>query len=55
MIEFHDTQKETTWTTVSVDQNIISASLNALVEGYEYALIEYAQSFMLCDDFYADE
>jgi len=46
MIEFHDTERETTWTTVSVDRNIISASLNALVDGYEYALIDHAQSCM---------
>eukprot|EP00559_Dactyliosolen_fragilissimus_P005690 CAMPEP_0184855208 /NCGR_PEP_ID=MMETSP0580-20130426/516_1 /TAXON_ID=1118495 /ORGANISM="Dactyliosolen fragilissimus" /LENGTH=621 /DNA_ID=CAMNT_0027349663 /DNA_START=189 /DNA_END=2054 /DNA_ORIENTATION=+ len=52
MIEFRDIGNETTWTTVSVDQNVISASLNALVDGYEYALIEYAPSCMLCDDFY---
>jgi 2-isopropylmalate synthase len=50
MIEFRDTAKETTWTTVSVDTNVISASLNALVDGYEYALIEHAESCMLCDD-----
>eukprot|EP00546_Thalassionema_frauenfeldii_P018884 CAMPEP_0178901270 /NCGR_PEP_ID=MMETSP0786-20121207/3928_1 /TAXON_ID=186022 /ORGANISM="Thalassionema frauenfeldii, Strain CCMP 1798" /LENGTH=489 /DNA_ID=CAMNT_0020572351 /DNA_START=648 /DNA_END=2117 /DNA_ORIENTATION=+ len=50
MIDFSD--GEETWTTVSVDQNIISASLNALVDGFEYALIEHAQSCMLCDEFY---
>ena len=52
MIEFRDAQKDTTWTTVSVDTNIISASLNALVDGFEYALIEHAEMCMLCDDFY---
>lgn len=52
MIEFRDTQKDTTWTTVSVDTNVISASLNALVDGFEYALIEHSQSCLLCDDFY---
>ena len=52
MIEFLDRAKETTWTTVSVDRNVISASLNALVDGFEYALIEYADSCMLCDDFF---
>eukprot|EP00547_Thalassionema_nitzschioides_P011456 CAMPEP_0194260116 /NCGR_PEP_ID=MMETSP0158-20130606/45222_1 /TAXON_ID=33649 /ORGANISM="Thalassionema nitzschioides, Strain L26-B" /LENGTH=632 /DNA_ID=CAMNT_0039000175 /DNA_START=76 /DNA_END=1971 /DNA_ORIENTATION=- len=46
MIDFSD--GEDTWTTVSVDENIISASLNALVDGYEYALIEHAQGCMLC-------
>lgn len=30
-----------TWSTVSVDQNIISASLNALVDGFEYAVVEH--------------
>lgn len=52
MIEFRDTQKDTTWTTVSVDTNVISASLNALVDGFEFALIEHSQSCLLCDDFY---
>jgi len=52
MIEFRDNFTETTWSTVSVDRNVISASLNALVDGYEYALIEQAQLCMLCDDFF---
>ena len=43
MIEFRDTAKEIAWTTVSVDTNVISASLNALIDGFEYALIDYAQ------------
>jgi len=50
MIEFRDKENETTWTTVSVDTNVISASLNALVDGLEFALIEHAQACMLCDD-----
>lgn len=50
MIEFRDTESEQQWTTVSVDRNVISASLNALVDGFEYALIEHAQLCMLCDD-----
>jgi 2-isopropylmalate synthase len=50
MIEFRDTESEKQWTTVSVDRNVISASLNALVDGFEYALIEHAQFCMLCDD-----
>eukprot|EP00545_Synedropsis_sp_CCMP1620_P011438 CAMPEP_0119005652 /NCGR_PEP_ID=MMETSP1176-20130426/1848_1 /TAXON_ID=265551 /ORGANISM="Synedropsis recta cf, Strain CCMP1620" /LENGTH=640 /DNA_ID=CAMNT_0006957487 /DNA_START=29 /DNA_END=1947 /DNA_ORIENTATION=+ len=41
MIEFRNDNDET-WTTVSVDRNIISASVNALVDGFEYALIEHA-------------
>ena len=45
MIEFRN--GDTTWTTVSVDRNIISASVNALVDGYEYALIEHAESCMV--------
>jgi 2-isopropylmalate synthase len=45
MIEFRDGDE--TWTTVSVDRNIISASVNALVDGFEYALIEHAQSCMV--------
>lgn len=52
MIEFRDTQTEKTWTTVSVDRNVISASLNALVDGFEYALIEHAEACSLCDDFF---
>uniref|UniRef100_A0A7S1VQR5 2-isopropylmalate synthase n=2 Tax=Grammatophora oceanica TaxID=210454 RepID=A0A7S1VQR5_9STRA len=48
MIEFRD--GDATWTTTSVDRNIISASVNALVDGFEYALIEHAQSCMLCED-----
>lgn len=38
MIEFNDVVTGSKWTTVSVDRNIISASLNALVDGFEYAL-----------------
>ena len=38
MIEFKDGKTDRQWTTVSVDRNIISASLNALVDGFEYAL-----------------
>jgi 2-isopropylmalate synthase len=52
LIEFRDTAKDTTWTTVSVDSNVISASLNALIDGLEFALIEHGQSCMLCDDFF---
>lgn len=39
MIEFRNTQTEETWTTISVDTNVVSASLNALVDGFEYALL----------------
>jgi 2-isopropylmalate synthase len=52
MIEFRDSVSEKHWTTVSVDRNVISASLNALVDGLEYALIEHATSCMLCEDAY---
>ena len=52
MIEFRDRETEKTWTTVSVDRNVISASLNALVDGFEYALIEHASVCALCDDFF---
>ncbi|KAL7565394.1 hypothetical protein ACA910_003588 [Epithemia clementina (nom. ined.)] len=41
LIEFKDVSRETTWTTVSVDTNVISASLNALIDGLEYALLDY--------------
>ena len=50
LIEFRDTYNDKTWSTVSVDQNVISASLNALIDGLEYALIENASMCMLCDD-----
>ena len=52
MIEFRDNESSKTWTTVSVDRNVISASLNALVDGFEFALIEHAQECALCDDFF---
>lgn len=52
MIEFKDMTTDKTWTTVSVDRNIISASLNALVDGFEYALIDYAVACNLYDDFF---
>lgn len=52
MIEFRDMETDERWSTVSVDRNIISASVNALVDGFEYALIEHATSCMLCDDAY---
>jgi len=45
MIEFRNGDE--TWSTVSVDRNIISASVNALVDGFEYALIEHAQMCMV--------
>ncbi|EEC46183.1 2-isopropylmalate synthase [Phaeodactylum tricornutum CCAP 1055/1] len=50
MIEFRNNSDgdQETWTTVSVDTNVISASLNALVDGFEYALIEHGESCMLC-------
>lgn len=52
MVEFRDNSTEKTWTTVSVDTNVISASLNALIDGFEYALIEHAESCSLCEDFF---
>jgi len=42
MIEFKDDETNEKWSTVSVDRNIISASLNALVDGFEYALKDVA-------------
>jgi len=50
LIDFRDTVTDKKWTTVSVDTNIVSASLNALVDGFEYALIEHAELCMLCND-----
>ena len=47
MIEFSDVKSGKKWTMVSVDQNIISASLNALVDGFEYALWETVATCVL--------
>lgn len=41
MIEFKDHSNGEVWTNVSVDRNVISASLNALVDGFEYALVDH--------------
>jgi 2-isopropylmalate synthase len=50
MIEFKDVNTDRQWTTVSVDRNIISASLNALVDGFEYALKDVVAGCFI-DDF----
>ncbi len=55
MIEFRDAETDKQWTTVSVDANVVSASLNAMVDGFEYALIEHAQLCRLCDDAFEDD
>lgn len=47
MIEFSDTSTNQKWSTVSVDRNIISASLNALVDGFEYALKDVVASCVI--------
>lgn len=44
MIDFYDKDRKVKWTTVSVDKNVISASLNALADGLEYALINKEES-----------
>lgn len=49
MIEFMDVESKMKWTTVSVDRNIISASLNALVDGFEYALKEVVANCVIDD------
>jgi len=54
MIEFRDSKSDKTWTTVSVDRNVISASLNALVDGFEYALVDYTESCAIHDDDFED-
>ena len=41
-IDFADDRK--TWTTVAASTNIVKASVDALVDGYEYALRTYAQA-----------
>ena len=38
------------WSTVSVDRNVISASLNALVDGFEFALLR-EETFCRIDDY----
>ena len=54
-IEFTNVGTKEKWKTTSVDRNIISASLNALVDGYEYALIEHETLCFLCTDEDEDE
>ncbi|CAJ1951545.1 unnamed protein product [Cylindrotheca closterium] len=49
MIEFREIETERQWTTVSVDRNVISASLNALVDGFEYVLIDKADYCVVWD------
>jgi len=50
VIDFKDTTTGHTWTAVGVDRNVISASANALVDGFEFAVIEHADFCVLCDD-----
>jgi 2-isopropylmalate synthase len=50
MIEFRETETERQWTTVSVDRNVISASLNALIDGLEYALIDKSDYCVMWDE-----
>eukprot|EP00980_Cylindrotheca_fusiformis_P003581 scaffold794_cov131-Cylindrotheca_fusiformis.AAC.5 len=50
MIEFRETATERQWTTVSVDRNVISASLNALIDGFEYVLIDKADYCVMWDE-----
>lgn len=45
MIEFIDTQNGRRWTTASADSNIITASMNALVDGIEY-MLEHRNNFV---------
>ena len=40
LITFASTKSKNTWSTVSVSTNTISASVNALVDGFEYAILE---------------
>ncbi|CAM9351380.1 unnamed protein product [Discosporangium mesarthrocarpum] len=47
LIEFHDKLHNADWSTVGVNTNIISASMSALLDGFEYALVEYAPSCSL--------
>ena len=54
-ISFRDGRSGATWTTVAVDRNIISASANALVDGFEFAVIEHAELCNLCELDYDDD
>lgn len=47
MIEFRNKKNDIVWTTVSVDRNVISASLNALIDGFEYALLDLEHDCLL--------
>ena len=53
IIDFKDTESNKEWTTVRVDRNIISASLNALVDGFEDALKEVVASCVI-DELFDD-
>eukprot|EP00904_Undaria_pinnatifida_P000929 jgi/Undpi1/10837/HiC_scaffold_3.g01366.m2 len=44
LIEFYDKASEMQWSTVGVNTNIISASMSALMDGLEYALVEFGPS-----------
>ena len=46
---FKDEVTGVAWTTVSVDRNIISASANALVDGFEFGIVEYSDACLLCE------
>lgn len=50
MIEFRNTESEETWATVGAERNVISASLNALVDGFEYVLMGQADGCVILDD-----
>ena len=45
MIEFIDTQTGSRWTTAAADSNIVTASMNALVDGIEY-MLEHRSTFV---------
>ncbi|CAM9696709.1 unnamed protein product [Chrysoparadoxa australica] len=47
MIEFWDSLHNQNWSTVGVNSNIISASMHALVDGFQYGLVEYGHSCKL--------
>ncbi|KAJ1452957.1 2-isopropylmalate synthase [Pelagophyceae sp. CCMP2097] len=55
LISFRDIGTEKAWTTVAVDRNVVSASANALVDGFEYAVIEHADFCALCDSSFESE
>jgi 2-isopropylmalate synthase len=50
LISMEEESSGKTWDTVGCDRNLISASMNALVDGYEYACIQHSSACALCEE-----